>query len=494
MGPVCRRAAPRRTARSDPGLPPRRLPQVDCPPEALLEAARAEGSALLARGAVEGTLEVAIRPGCASLSLAALFPGRPGGRGSAPSSVGEEEEEGELGALLGGRNPLRARLEALLARRGPLATLLRQRGALVQAGGEAALVEGGRVRAAVIAGDGLPAILSVAPRCIDVVPGTEEKEGVEVAAAADSDCAGPSAVNGPKMVVIRGRHVAPPSALLCQQRGRHLAVEVHAFGSDDEGEQLPAQEWASVWPLGLVPGGAELEVRAGNLLSAARPLLVLPCAAAAAEANALVAATEAMAAAAAARRNQAGRGGQGSATSADEQRAAAAAAAAEDAFLREMGLVSSWMHRDVVVPGSGPPPACSPPLLRHVAAMAQRLVSVVAPRGCAALSALLLECVRADGSGAAEAVAAMDAACPPSLLHAVAGSGSPQVVGVLRKWGEVHRLRWRLAGGAASALSPLHVAAVRPDGGAMVHALSGGQWTWGQGTWGQGTWGRVVSF
>ena len=305
------------------------------------------------------------------------------------------------------------------------------------AGGQLAVVGGGAVRMEVAAREAMPVVDAITPACITM------------SAALDGDAAG----SGPgALLVLRGTRVSPPSAVaLCRQNGRYLAVEEHGSGGADG--RSPAQEWARIWPVGLAPGCAELEVQAGNLLSAPRPLLVLPDAAAAAEVNALAAAAP----------------------------VTPAATAAMDAFLREVGLVVSWTHRDVAAAAaaaSGCPARPYPPaLLRRVASTARQLAVVAAARGCAALTALLLEGACADGSSAAEAAAAMDAACPPSLLHIVAGSGCPQLVGVLREWGLRRGLRWEVraaapTAGGAPPLSPLHVAAVLPDGGAMHVALA----------------------
>ena len=311
---------------------------------------------------------------------------------------------------------------ALLAAGGPLAKLLHHKRAAVQAGGNIAVVSDGHVRLEMEAHYVQPAITQLEPPAVH---------------------AGPDLV---WTVELHGRSVALPSVVLCRQRGRHLAVEVHACAESD-GEQ--AQEWVRIWPLGLAPGYAELEVQAGNLLSAPRPLLVLPNAAATAEVNALAAAAP----------------------------VTPSAAATIDAFLREVGLVVGWTHRHESAPAAGLPPPDSPTLLRSVASTARRLVPVVAARGAAALAALLLEGACVDGCSAAKALAAMDASCPASLLHVAAGSGSTAVIAALHGWGARHGLRWELQATAAGScwepvLSPLHVAAVLPDCNAMRQALA----------------------
>ena len=156
------------------------------------------------------------------------------------------------------------------------------------------------------------------------------------------------------------------------------------------------------------------------------------------------------------------------------------AAAATDAFLREVGIVLQFTHRhEAASAGRGAVQPFPPALRRQVAAAAQRLVVCMASRGSPTLASLLLEGVLADGCTPAEAVAAMDGACPAgmTLLHVVAGVRCVEIVGVLRGWGRQHGYTWSLRPsqqqGGRGGPSPLHLAAALPNGGPMMAALSG---------------------
>eukprot|EP00887_Chlorella_sp_A99_P007040 scaffold2.g7040.t1 len=360
-------------------------------PDLLLPAVRAELDQLISTSA--SLIEGHIRPGCTHLTLAALLP---------------DGEAAPSPALL------RPRLEALLASDSPLGTLLGTRGAVVQAGDRIVVVSQGKVCLEAAAGEALPVLEAVGPPALWA--------------------GAPPAGGGARALELRGWRVADPSALvLCRQRGRHLAVEVLGSSWDTE----PArgeQEWVCVWPLGLVPGCAELEVQVGNLLSAPRPLLVLP----------------------------------------------------DRAAVAEVGLVIRFTHRHMAAAAAAaegcPALPFSLRLRQRVAATAQRLVAVAASRGCPALAALLLEGACADGCSAEAAVAAMDAACPAgsTLLHVAAGTGCTALPAVLQRWAQCHSAGWHLRSGGmvaeevegAPLLTPVHVAEVLPDGGAMRDALA----------------------
>eukprot|EP00887_Chlorella_sp_A99_P000112 scaffold16.g112.t1 len=418
------------------------LKVFDCMPEQLMPAVRADLEQLVpAASALH--IEGALRPGCVHLTLTALLDAAAGPGGS-----------GEPG--------LRARLEALLASPdSPLGSLLRSAGAVAQVGSRVALIEEGRVKLEVAAeADSAPEIRALRPPCICVAaPPHLAASGARASWSGGRDGGGSEA--GVEDACELGAHSlelgvplqcpnAAEGLVLCRQRARHLAVEVLGSSIDVQ-RQLT---WVRAWPVGLVPGCAELEMQVGNILSGARPLLVLPDPAAAAEVRCLAAAGAQL----------------------------PEAAPALDAFLREVGLVVQFTHRhvDPAAGGSGPAQPFPPVLRRCVAAAARRLVAVAAARGCPALVALLLEGVCADGSVPQEAAAGMDAACPSSLLHVVAGSGCPVLVGVLQAWAARGGLRWPALDPAAAErpgsrgleLSVLHVAAVVPDGGAMLAALA----------------------
>lgn len=89
---------------------------------------------------------------------------------------------------------------------------------------------------------------------------------------------------------------------------------------------------------------------------------------------------------------------------------------------------------------------------------------------------MLLPAVTADGLPAAEAVAAMGALCPSgsTLLHLAVGTGSVPLVAALAAWGRAAEHAWQVdaQGGAAHGLTPLHLAALLPNGTQMRAALA----------------------
>lgn len=157
-------------------------------------------------------------------------------------------------ALLGASGALHPRLQSLLDEGSPLGALLSEHGAVVQAGGRLALVQGGRVRLEAVASEVLPVVDAIAPPCVYLaVPGAAPQPGTEAGGK----------VEAPRqMVEVRGRRLGAADCLvLCRQRGQHLTVEVHASGMDWRDPAAAAlargedrAEWVEVWPLGLLPG------------------------------------------------------------------------------------------------------------------------------------------------------------------------------------------------------------------------------------------------
>eukprot|EP00887_Chlorella_sp_A99_P001653 scaffold8.g1653.t1 len=380
-----------------------------CLPEELLPPVQAQLGSLVPRAA-EG-MEASIRPGCVQLTIQAMLP------------VGGDRRCGEL---LGGRGMLRPRLESLLAAGGPMAALLSGGvgggpAVLVQATERLAVVEQGRVVLDVVAPQAAPVIEAMWPPAVLVpLPAAALRAGAVLLPAVVAPASAPS-------VVVWARQPADLASLvLCRQRGRHVALEVHSSGSSSQQQPLQCRR---VWPVGLLPGCAELNVQALGLLSAARPLLALPSQAAVDEVCQLARATAASVPAA----DRAAVVGPAAAGQ-------VVAAAAVDAFLRETGLVVQFTHRAAAAVAAaaegGAAPPWPAPLRRHVAAAARRLIAATASRRCPALVGLLLEGACADGCSAEDAVAGMDAACPrgATLLHVVAGAGCAATVGVLRAW------------------------------------------------------------
>lgn len=121
-------------------------------------------------------------------------------------------------------------------------------------------------------------------------------------------------------------------------------------------------------------------------------------------------------------------------------------------------------------------PPYTPALLASVACKARQLVAAAVARGWAATVEMLLPAVTADGTPAAEAVAAMSGLCPSgaTLLHVAVGTGCVPVVAALAAWGRAAEHAWQVdvQGGAAHGLTPLHLAALLPNGAQMRGALA----------------------
>eukprot|EP00887_Chlorella_sp_A99_P000677 scaffold5.g677.t1 len=477
-----------------------------CRPELVMAAARSDLGALVCSMACG--VEACVRPGCTSLTIDALLaegqpeeqpeqppetePERQRQEGPHPAGVGEAARALTLGS------ELQPALEALLASGGPLGTLLSSRRAVLQAGDQVAVVAEGQVTLST--GDAVPTIRRVWPPCIHVPPPRERVPAAAGAAASvgrggsspaveeegeDEDCGteegdcgteegdcrseegdcgtdDPAAAPPQRLVAVHGTQLqlgSPDGALLCRQHGRHLAVELHAWGSSSE-----QQEWGSVYPVGLEQGNC----------AAADEVCRLVAATLAAGAGTTTAAPPAAAAGAARAAD---------AVPADVEPTAEAAAAVVDVFLREVGLVARFVHAGALeAGGTGDGPPFTPTLRRQVASLAAKLVAVAASRGCPALTALLLHGARADGRSAAAAAAAMEAACVPGvpLLAAAVASRAPAVVDALRTWGAAHGHAWQLEAGPEQAawqasggrLLPPVLAALREDGGAMAAALA----------------------
>ncbi|KAL4423948.1 hypothetical protein ABPG75_001249 [Micractinium tetrahymenae] len=239
-------------------------------------------------------------------------------------------------------------------------------------------------------------------------------------------------------LLLRGRLLADDRDLiLARQQGCNLTVEVHAVGA------VQAGEYAKVRLLGLLPGWVDVEVQHGSFLSRPRALLALPCAAAVAEVRQL-------------------------------ERGAAGIACVDD-FLRDMGLVAQYLQRHEMEAEGYPCPAYTPALLAAIAGKARDLVAAAVARGWAATAELLLPAVTADGMAAADAVAALNACCPPgmTLLHVAVGTGSVAVVQELAAWAQQAGCRWEVnARCGNSRVTPLHVAALLPSAAEMRAALT----------------------
>jgi len=225
---------------------------------------------------------------------------------------------------------------------------------------------------------------------------------------------------------------------------------------------------------GLRAGAAWLEPQLGCLLGPARPLLLLPAhqAALAAEVRALVGAPGAprsdAAQPGAPEAGAAATSGGAGARGGDEH---ARAAGACDSLLAELGLVLGARGADA---GAEPPAG--------VGRIARRLLAFACDAGAPALAEAVLPAAAA-GLPPAAAVAAVEAElpagppCAAGLLARTVRSGSAQMLDALLRWGGTAGHAWRADAphaGDAARLTPLHLAALAPDGGALALRLLSG--------------------
>eukprot|EP00887_Chlorella_sp_A99_P007360 scaffold2.g7360.t1 len=369
------------------------LKVFNCTPDQLVPSVRSELESMLSMS--QSMLEGYIRPGCTVLTL--------------ESRHSRQGEGGELRGL-----SARHAVESLLFGAGKSPAL--DQDMLVQIQDEVAVVKQRRVVAVVSTTHSaalVPALEAAQPLCV------EEGEALKL--------------------LLCGRNIAgPQDLLLARQHGQNLTVEIHRAGV----VRSTGAEWAQVRVLGAVAGCVELEVQRGMFLSAARPVLLLPCAAAVAEVRQL------------------------------EQNAAGVPDV--DALLRDIGLVAQYLARDRLAAAGRPQPTYGSVLLACVANLARRLVATAAARGWPALAQLLLPATTVDGASAAAAAAAISTACPAgtSLLHVAVGTGSVAVVQALAAWAKAQGAGWDVDARGMSGVTPLHVAALLPNGGAMLSALT----------------------
>jgi len=232
---------------------------------------------------------------------------------------------------------------------------------------------------------------------------------------------------------------------------------------------------------GLRAGAAWLEPQLGCLLGPARPLLLLQehQAALAAEVRALVgapgAAKSGAAGAGAPEAGAAALGGGAGARGGDE---VARAAGACDSLLAELGLVlgAAAAARPNSVCGAGAEPPAG------VGRIARRLLAFACDAGAPALAEAVLPAAAA-GLPPAAAVAAVEAElpagppCAAGLLARTVRSGSAPMLDALLRWGAGAGHAWRADaphGADAARLTPLHLAALAADGGALALRLLAG--------------------
>lgn len=164
---------------------------------------------------------------------------------------------------------------------------------------------------------------------------------------------------------------------------------------------------------------------------------------------------------------------------------------AVSSFVRNVGIVLEWLRLQ-----NGASPEASSfgesmhcaETARRVSAIAQRLVATCAARGWPALLRLVLPAIMcSDGSPASSSSSTASAASLSaaidgiksfseegfSLLHLVAISRCAATVPVLSEWGTRVGHTWRCEPAAPLGLTPLHLASILDDGGAMALALTG---------------------
>ena len=220
---------------------------------------------------------------------------------------------------------------------------------------------------------------------------------------------------------------------------------------------------------GLRAGAAWLEPQLGCLLGPARPLLLLPAhqAALAAEVRALVGAPGAP-------RSDAAQPGAPEAGAA----ATGGGAGACDSLLAELGLV---LGAAALPDGArGADPGAEPPA--GVGRIARRLLAFACDAGAPALAEAVLPAAAA-GLPPAAAVAAVESEllagppCAAGLLARTVRSRSAPMLDALLRWGAGAGHAWRANvphGADAARLTPLHLAALAADGGALALRLLAG--------------------
>ena len=153
-------------------------------------------------------------------------------------------------------------------------------------------------------------------------------------------------------------------------------------------------------------------------------------------------------------------------------------------FLRSVGLVLDWNRNrngeSTPSTSSGAAAAAAaavvhgPASAARIASISQRVVATCVSRGWPALLRLILPAMVAPGDTCAAAVDGIKAfsAQGLSLLHLVATSRCAATIPVLAEWSAAVGHSWKCEGAGASKLTPLHLAALLDDGGAMASALT----------------------
>ena len=151
-----------------------------------------------------------------------------------------------------------------------------------------------------------------------------------------------------------------------------------------------------------------------------------------------------------------------------------------DGFLRDLGLVAQYLDRENAEAEGRAVPTYTPNLLNSIQKIACKLVAAAVARKWVALTSYLLPATTAAGQTKAEAVAAMDGACPHecTLLHVAVGTGHVEIVQKLAEWAAEPSPSSSTSSSSAAAASvagpfavnakglagvtPLHIAAILP--------------------------------
>jgi hypothetical protein len=347
----------------------------NCTPDLLAPKVKSELTSLL-RVAEQSLVEGYIRPGCMHVTLSVRAPTH------AVTLSNETDADG--GATCGN---LVAAVEKLLE--STALTPEAKDSMLVQLHDELVVVKQKRVMAAIDMGKSLgllPQILAVQPLAVVASPtGT-----------------------GRTPIVLAGRRLnAPSSLIMCRQGGRNLTIELPDDEGDGENAEAPVPQVINIGVLGIAAGCAEFEVQVGSFLGPARPLVGLPDAALVEEVRQLESVSNGFA------RNL-----------------------PVDSFLRDLGLVAQYLDRENAIAEGRPVPTYTPELLATIQKIACKLVAAAVSRKWIALTAYLLPATTVAGQTKDEAVAIMDAACPPgsTLLHVAVGTGNVEIVQKLAQW------------------------------------------------------------
>ena len=243
----------------------------------------------------------------------------------------------------------------------------------------------------------------------------------------------------------------PQDMVVCRRGGVMPDLEVVRSGRSRRGE-----EFVDFVIPRLQAGLHFVEVQRGALLSGSAPFLVVDCADAVSELRQLEYDPSGV--------------GDGHAVA---------------SFLRNVGVVLEFVRRSSSSnsPGEELSPsdtAMGPDTAQRVAEMAVRVAATCVGRGWPSLLRLVLPACVVPGA-TATATASVTAVVESfkslsadglSLLHLVATSRTPSTIPVLAEWASVSGHVWRCECAGPSALTPLHLAALLNDGGAMASALT----------------------